>query len=498
MDPIDRSLPIQFFAFSFDRLLDILGAAGESPPLSASQKLHLVYLKEYFGYFEKKSKITIAVEWKYTDRDFLEDYAAYYVRCFQQKYDSTCVRMHFFQAELSESCFRSMLSTGGVGDAEEAVRSSYLGFIVVKPLPHRFIGRTCLRTYDGDGRRHFPVRRVYDANLCGVPLKVETLAFQEQDAVASACATSALWSALQGTAKLFQHKVYSPVEITRIATDQFPGLRRAFPNHGLNPLQMAAAIRMAGLEPEVIGVERKSTLQGTAYAYLQARIPLLLNAAMFDISAADTPFPFRRDPATGHAIVVVGYSLGYPNVSPYPGTDTLLRSSRIDKLYVHDDQVGPFARMGLDGPAIDASFQGRDFKVEFTLTSSWPGECKRIGTVVFAPEALIIPVYHKIRIGYDTILANVLYNDEKIRKEWSLNIEWDVFLTRQSDFKADIRTSVDLSEELRWQLLARPFPRFLWRAIGFEGTKRRVEFIYDATDVDQSDSLLQEVIEYTG
>ena len=35
----------------------------------------------------------------------------------------------------------------------------------------------------------------------------------------AACATSALWSLFQKTAKIFQHSIPSPVEITKIDTD---------------------------------------------------------------------------------------------------------------------------------------------------------------------------------------------------------------------------------------------------------------------------------------
>src|SRR5262249_17736969 len=99
------------------------------------------------------------------------------------------------------------------------------------PLPRTIVGRTCLKTYPHDSRRDFPITRDYEANLFGMPLRVESLAFQEQDSVAAACATSALWSAFHGTGKQFQHPIPSPVEISKAATAHLPLDTRTFPNY---------------------------------------------------------------------------------------------------------------------------------------------------------------------------------------------------------------------------------------------------------------------------
>ncbi|GAG27512.1 unnamed protein product, partial [marine sediment metagenome] len=171
-----------------------------------------------------------------------------------QKYVARCVRLHFFLDELDEGILRGHLSRPR-SEVEADLNERYLGFLVVKPIPHTFVGRTCLRTYDPDGgRRFYPPTRKCDASLLGLALQVESLAYQEQDTVAAACATSALWSVLHATALLFQHKVYTPVEITRSATEKFPTFGRIFPNAGLTPAQIAAAIRGVGLEPEVLAV----------------------------------------------------------------------------------------------------------------------------------------------------------------------------------------------------------------------------------------------------
>lgn len=491
-DHADAIPPLRFEKYTFNRLTRLLGEFGRNQNLRRERNLHLIYFEEYFKYFLAKGEVTIVTEPEYTDRDYLEDFAAYYVRCFKEKYPAICARLHFFQGELMEEHFRS-------GATAEGLNDKYLGFIVVRPLPHACIGRTCLKTYDFDGRRYYPVTRPCEAHLLGFNLAVNSLPFQEQDKAAAACATSAIWSALQGTAMLFQHRVYSPVEITRIATSQFPGLRRVFPNKGLNPSQMAAAVREAGLEPEIVDAESEPILQGTVYAYLQARIPIVLNAALFDYSDIASPRPFNDDWNVGHAVAITGFSLGYGKPTPLPKSGTLLRATRMDKLYVHDDQLGPFARLEFGGPKGSIEFKGKKRVLGFSLKSSWPGRGRKLGDVCFAPEALVIPLYHKIRVDFETILHHVIGWEGKLRKKSKLDlpalgVEWDIRLTTAAEFKVDIRSQELANHEVKWAVLSKPYPRFLWIASAYLQASRMIDLIFDATDVPVSSSLLIDML----
>ncbi len=492
---IDKKQHIQVFKYSIELLRRLLAAAAAANTTeeTVQRKKHFDYFKSYFSYFLAKGPITIVVEWEYTDRDFLEDYAAYYVRCFQSKYVPECARLHFFQADFDETQLRAVATTGKSESLDaQALDTSYLGFVVVKPLPRTFVGRTCLKTYDSDGSREFSVKRTYEAHLLGMTLTVESLAFQEQDTVVAACATSALWSALQGTAMLFQHQIWSPVEITRVATEQFPGLQRDVPNKGLTPLQMAAAIKKAGLEPVVVGVATPAILQATVYAYLRARIPLIMNTAMYDVSGCGFAKPYRGGWDEGHAVAVTGYSLGKADCTAHPDTGTLLRSSRIDKLYVHDDQVGPFARLEF-GPQRLFVAHGRMAKtVPFTMRSSWAGRDGIPGSVCFGPEAIIVPVYHKIRIDFYTILLKILRFDAYVRANYHITPEpeWEVFLTTEDEFKASVCQATGLPPTKRWDVLRKAFPKYLWRATAFQGGTSVHDRIYDATDIDQGELLI--------
>ena len=230
----------------------------------------------YFrNYFRQKKPRTLVWEPEYTDHDFLEDFAAYYVRCFEP-YERFCGRLHLFTCRFSPEQFRALIKGKNGLLTSDYLQEHYLGFIVAKPLPRTAIGRTCLETYKEDKGRHYPITRSYDSHLFGLTFTVETLAFQEQDRVVAACASSALWSVLQGTGKLFQHSIPSPVEITRMARSNPLSESRTLPNSGLFPAEIAAAIRAVGLEPFPIEVKDEYSFIGNLYAYLKGKIPLLL------------------------------------------------------------------------------------------------------------------------------------------------------------------------------------------------------------------------------
>lgn len=193
------------YAYSIATLENLLIEYSETTQDILNSKLHLIYFEEYFK--EIKAKI-ILVETNYIDRDFLDDYAGYYVKCFHC-YEHRCTRLHFFDIAFDETEFYHLLVNKGPLSIKK-LQQSYLGFIVIKPLPQTIIGRTCLKTYPTENAsRYYPIIRNYSINLYGIELFVKSLAYQEQDHVVAACATSALWSAFHGTGMLFQHRIPS-------------------------------------------------------------------------------------------------------------------------------------------------------------------------------------------------------------------------------------------------------------------------------------------------
>lgn len=478
-------------SYSSEKLVELFTEHKKSNKDVICRKAHLVLLKEYF--IKLKAK-TIIQEYNYIDKDYLEDYSSYYVRCFEE-YDSRCTRLHFFNKVITSDEYNNFLKSP-TKVFEKKLIKSYLGFIVVKPLPETVIGRTCLKTYNESNGRRYPIKSKYEVNLFGLSLELtNTLAFQEQDTVTAACASSALWSTFQGTGKQFQHKIPSPVEVTKAAHSRFPMEERELPTHGLFIWQMAHAISSIGLEP--IAIKIKDDLSGdifcfksNIYAYLRAGIPVPLILEQYKDSDN------KKIMLGEHAIAITGYHLDENSIESYGINGFKLKANRIDKIYVHDDCVGPFARMKHSPDLLDPDYENI---WEMTRVDS-EGEQN---TNYAKPKFLLIPAYHKIRIPFRTILSAIFGFDKflrlrEVRKALNrindFNLEWDIYLTDVKTFKKDI-LSRELNSDYRLSILTKPMPKYLWRASAEENNKIVIDIIFDATDIEQG-SIVAEVVEY--
>src|SRR6266851_970531 len=160
--------------------------------------------KYLHAYLVELGAVSVVVEDHYIDRHYLDDFARYYSRSFAAP-PAYCKRLHFFTldpAKLDALFTKSCESVAARTEVENTLvpptgDQPYLGFVVRRPLADAAIGRTVLKTYPADGgRRHFEVVRDYRVHLLGLTLKVQGLAYQQQDRGAAVCASTALWSAL--------------------------------------------------------------------------------------------------------------------------------------------------------------------------------------------------------------------------------------------------------------------------------------------------------------
>lgn len=448
-------------------------------PVDFSDKAHVHYFEQYFAAIGVKC---ILVEDPYVDRDYLEDYADYYARCFSD-YRRKCARLHFFTEMVDAAALDQALKAKAPETLD--LQPIYAGFMVVKPLPKRVIGRTCLRNYPGgDGRqRVFPINQRYDVNLFGIPLSIESLPFQEQDNEVAACATTALWSAFQATGRRFQHVIPSPVEITRAASSAIRTSNRAFPNNdGLNILQMADAIRSVGLEPHAVTVGRKNSdvspelFKSIAYAYLKGRIPCLAAGQLVNV-ATNKPFEAL------HAITLNGFSMGATAPVPKDGGPRLMAMG-LDRIYGHDDAVGPYSRLRFD-PADN----GR-------IMTSWRDREGQWNNVAFVPLTLLMPVYHKIRVPFASVHAVIKridvflkrYGSRLLRRRAVGNMQWDIYLSTSGDVKAAVMGLPNT--DLDYPFLTASLPKYVWVADLYDGEAILLKALFDATDLVQGGHFL--------
>lgn len=426
-----------------------------------------------YRYLSDLGAQTIVVEPEYTDGDYLEDFAAYYVRCFEP-YERLGTRLHFFAVALTEEQVSRLILRECSVDECDSITRSYLGFVVARPLPSAIIGRTVLAVPDADGgRRHYPVLHECHANFFGIDLTVLSLPFQEQDRVLAACATVALWSAFRQTAKQFGTAAPRPAEITRLAS---AGVHRgrAVPSSGLSLDEMCHAVSEVGLEPEFVDCRGTNLpVASLLYAYLCAGMPVIL---IVDVEKVGL-----------HAITLVGYSMQPSRVRAAERIDGHLvlpmRGLRIDRFYGHDDQIGPFARLEVVqvAPADPITFRG-----------SW--KTGSGAPAVLTPHSVLVPLYNKIRL---TFIHCAQWLERLTRVVSAIipateDFEWDMRLTTTNAFKREV-ASLTLDTVHRERLLRKPLPRFLWRATLSVRGAETLDLLFDATDIPGSVAL-QELI----
>jgi hypothetical protein len=450
------------FTYSQDNLFEALS----NSVCPAAQVADITQAKYLSSYLSELQPQTILVEREYIDGDYLDDFASYYVRCWKP-YDRSCKRLHFFSKAFTESEIRDRVINPGFDNSP--LLENYLGYVVARPLPEAVIGKTVLKPYPSEGRRFYPCTRTYHANLFGVDLNIKSLAYQQQDTVLAACATVSLWSCLHMTAELFGSSCPRPASITRIA-NQVVGDFRPLPSRGLRLEQICHALRSFDLEPEVIRISSGLPLISLMYAYLHMGIPVLL---------------FLKAGGSGHVVAVTGYRMEQTRVRSEEthGGCIPLCGLRIEKFYAHDDAMGPFSRLWIKGGGKTPSGE----LVPLVFESNHK-DANNVPIALY-PQAVILPVYHKIRLTFLElqmwlerlhVLVSSLWQDLK-------ELEWDVHLTTVNGYKSDLRESALGDSETREQLLLKSHPRFIWKATLYSEEEGQIlEVLADATDVKDS------------
>lgn len=339
----------------------------------------ITYLSAYLKQHGCKS---VVIEGHYVDRDYISDVALFYSRSLRG-YPNFCQRLHFFDQAIDRVRWQQLVMecNGGASNASEKfLQDAYLGFTVVRPLPGSPIGRTVLRTVarkaqNGD-IREFGAIRQYAVHVGGFELVVEGLAFQQQDQGVSACATTALWSAMHAVASKEALAIPTTADITQAASRYVLASGRSLPSEGLNIQQICEATRAAGLEPLVM---RSLSLD-------QDRAQLL----GYICSGFAPVLAIQTMQGIGHAVCAVGLKLGQIQPQADPSLHFRDNASAVSVVYIHDDRLGPYASADL------YTYTQPPDKLRTALRIRWPRTENEMEHAIL--DAMIVPVPAKLRL----------------------------------------------------------------------------------------------------
>lgn len=368
---------IRFEALPTGPISDLLGLKLPIDDTDTAFR-QLRYVHQYVKELGGKS---LVVESHYIDRDYMEDHSVFYSKNLVPL-PNFCCRVHFFAAKPGEvkaqlKTIRAHADQREFREASNAfARKAYLGFTVIKPLQGCPVGRTVLRSFpertENGSLRHFDCGCDYTAHLAGVPLTIRGLAFQQQDLGVSACATTALWSALQRTRAMEEGSAVTPAQITIRASQFALPFGRSMPSEGLSLDQMCQAIQSLGYAPNLIRADNLDEARGILYSSAcSGMAPVLI---------------LSRAKDEWHAVVVAGFKSASEHRLHKLGGVMDDLSGDLLALYIHDDRFGPYLR---------AELRNRKNRphLYIPLREGTSSETWRLSHI-------LVPVHNKIRLSF--------------------------------------------------------------------------------------------------
>ncbi|MBX2883044.1 MAG: hypothetical protein KTR32_24035 [Granulosicoccus sp.] len=355
-------------------------------------------------YLRDLGVVSIVEEPHYFDRDYLSEFAAFY-SVSSRGYSNSCRRLHFFSARIDRELFVAAVSNQD--KARWTLHSEYLGFCVIRPITATPLGCTVLRWYpqtSPDTLRITEPCRDYHCHVAGLTLRVNGLAWQQQDSAVGACATIGLWSMLHSSSFDNDRTAPTTAEITQAANMTAVTGSRVFPSEGLTIIQLLEAIKRYRHAPFAISgdirpaagitntdsVERnagfsKERFSSTCASFIRSGYPILAIGELVGVGR--------------HAMCITGFRELPPG--PIEASAVKAADEAIEHFYIHDDNLGPNVRFGV---------HTRSQFGQVNLIADPPGY-KRAGSNPsptldhphFIPQQLVVCTHEELRTSPDKL-----------------------------------------------------------------------------------------------
>jgi len=425
-------------------------------------------LKNYIENISPDNDISYVVEDNYIDKDFLLDYVNYYSRCFDNIEKKT-KRIHFFKSspksieKLLKELFLKKKSKE-LNKNKQKLSDHYIGFLIRKPINENIIGRCILKKYseekfqkkDSEFKRKLNVFKRNTVHFFGIPLKIDSLPFQEQDKGVSACATVSVWSSLKALENKFKVSfALAPSEITNLAYETIISSISLpkFPNQGLIIEQIENIFWKLGYN--IIPYKADNVDDNFRKDYFTRFIKSFINYGIPILVTLKLQKNFNGYPIY-HEVVISGYQYD-------------INSGDISKLYIHDDQFGPY------------------LKVEFEKGNLliWDYEWKKYFDLI-SVDTFLIPLYEKIRLNFTEVYE---------QKNEYLNYLKQEYPTKEITFKGihlyDInkyKSKIIYEEKQKAynskngkRIIFEQLPKYFWILEYTVNNKITFEILFDAT-----------------
>ena len=385
---------------------------------------------------------TAVIEDDYTDVDYSASYYDQRGRSFTPDQRVT-KRIHFFAAEFSKDDL-----VGASQDTARTMQNSYLGFAVLRPETPVTLGRTvitCPTTIDGQPVR-FPTRGSTQVDLAGIPLTVESCPYMSQDAKIMVCATAAVWmSTVNLVDKMPSIAAHTTAEITALAMSLDRPFGPAVVRRGLSIVEMEQAFIRMGFDPRRHEYPNADRIIEVCHLFSDSGIPPVLGVTFGPV---------------GHAVTVVGYTLGPPPDDIPTVRGVASAHQYVPYLVIHDDQRGMYLLATLEDEPVE-----NDRRAVLTIHTPNGPEKARC-------TAILVPFPRRVMLDALEVTAQAGYWIE-FGKKFGVIQEREVvsrkLLVRSNSYKQKLLenrrsplNSDGYPDELVDFARALPMPRYVW------------------------------------
>lgn len=238
-----------------------------------------------------RKELTVVVETHYVDRMYRDSYYYMYSKM-SLGYNRYCLRLSFVDCKIADD---ELMDYKKVNE----MSCHYLGFLVLRPLLARCIGRNVISPKALDSRAN--IRRIsiceveVPTSVCGVSVSVKGFPHCSQDTETMSCAESTLWAIMEYYSyKSPLHKLILPSEIHSVLAST--SKERQLPSQGLLFEQISTVLCHCGFECVMYSNEEWKnsdiTFKEVFSCYVESGIPLAVC-----IKTADNEY---------HAVVCIG------------------------------------------------------------------------------------------------------------------------------------------------------------------------------------------------
>lgn len=218
-----------------------------------------------------RKDLTVVVETHYVDRMYRDSYYYMYSKM-SLGYNRYCLRLSFIGCKVDGDDLFDYKNV-------DKMRSHYLGFLVLRPLLARCIGRNVISPKALQKSEPGISICVVDVStsVCGASVSVKGFPHCSQDMETMSCAESTLWAIMEYYSyKSPLYKLILPSEIHSVLA--FTSKERQLPSHGLLFEQISTVLCHCGFECVIYSNEEWKnsdiTFQEVFSCYVESGIPL--------------------------------------------------------------------------------------------------------------------------------------------------------------------------------------------------------------------------------